>query len=284
MDIAFLEALTLTFLACVFFAGLLRLAQRFVKRGKARLDDDDNPAHRLYAALQTVGVLWIAASAAHQCATGEDLVHDLLWVFAFGGVGFVLYVLAGQLGVRLLLGRRLAEEIDDDRNVAAALAAGAHHIAVAILVAESAAGTDLFGLTLATGFFFLGLVCHQIVIALFRALTTYDDAEQVAGENLAAAMSYAGTSIAAAIVIARALDGDFEGMRDSVLGFVQVACLALLLLPVRQLLVGGLLFGKFPKLRGGVLDDAIGLRHDTAVAALDGAVAIAVALTIARLA
>lgn len=284
MDIAFLEALTLTFLACVFFAGLLRLAQRFVRHGRGRIEDADNPAHRLYGALQIVGVLWIAGSVAHQCAVGEDLLHDLLWVFAFGSVGFVLYVLAGQLGVRLLLGRRLAEEIDDDKNVAAALAAGAHHIAVAVLVAESAAGTDLFGLTLATGFFLLGLVCHQLVMVLFRALTTYDDAEQIAGENLAAAMSYAGTSIAAAIIIARALDGDFAGLRDSVLGFLQVAVLALVLLPVRQLLVGGLLFGKFPKLRGGVLDDAIGLRHDTAVAALDATIAIAVAVTIARLA
>ncbi len=283
MDIAFLEALLLTFIACVFFTGLLRLAQRFIRKGKAAIDDD-NAAHRLYGALQIVGVLWIAGSVAHQCATGEDFLHDLLWVGAFGGVGFALYVLAGQLGVRLLLGRRLAEEIDNDRNVAAALAAGAHHIAVAILIAESTSGTDLFGLTLATGFFFLGLIAQQIVVALFRALTTYDDAEQVAGENLAAALSYAGTSIAAAIIIARALDGDFEGVRTSVLGFLQVACLALLLLPVRQLLVGGLLFGKFPRLRGGVLDDAIGLRHDVAVAALDATIAIAVAVTIARLA
>ncbi|HEY1097959.1 MAG TPA: DUF350 domain-containing protein, partial [Myxococcota bacterium] len=180
--------------------------------------------------------------------------------------------------------RRLAEEIDDDENVAAALAAGAHHVAVAVLIAECAVGTELAAITLTTGFFFLGLVCQQLVIVLFRALTTYDDAEQIAGDNLAAAISYAGMSIAAAIVIARALDGDFEGLRTSVPGFLQVACLALLLLPVRQLLVGGLLFGKLPKLRGGVLDTAIAVDHDTAVAALDAAIAIAVAVSLARLA
>jgi uncharacterized membrane protein YjfL (UPF0719 family) len=282
MDRSFLEAFGLTVAVCVVYAGLLRVAQGLLRRGRATFSDE-NPAHRLYAAFQAVGVLWLGASVAHQCAVGEDLVRDALWAFAFGGVGFVLYLVAGQLGVRLLFGARLADEIDEG-NVAAALAAGAHHVAVAILVAESAAGTDLFGLGLASGFFLLGLVCQQLVVVLHRALTTYDDAEQIAGENMAAALSWSGTSVAAAIVIARALSGEFQGWDVALPGFLQVAALALLLLPFRQLVVGGLLLGKMPRLRGGVLDDAVGLKHDTGIAALDASVAIAVAFAIARLA
>jgi uncharacterized membrane protein YjfL (UPF0719 family) len=282
MDRSFLEAFGLTVAVCVVYAGLLRVAQGFLRRGRATFSDE-NPAHRLYAALQAAGVLWIGASVAHQCAVGEDLARDALWAFAFGGVGFVLYLVAGQLGVRLLFGARLADEIDEG-NVAAALAAGAHHIAVAILVAESAAGTDLFGLGLASGFFLLGLMCQQLVVVLHRAMTTYDDAEQIAGENMAAALSWSGTSIAAAIVIARALSGEFQGWDVALPGFLQVAALALLLLPFRQVVVGGLLLGTMPRLRGGILDDAVGLKHDAAVAALDAAVAIAVAFAIARLA
>jgi uncharacterized membrane protein YjfL (UPF0719 family) len=282
MDRSFLEAFGLTVAVCVVYAGLLRVAQGFLRRGRATFSDE-NPAHRLYAALQAVGVLWIGASVAHQCAVGEDLAHDALWAFAFGGVGFILYLVAGQLGVRLLFGARLADEIDEG-NVAAALAAGAHHIAVAILVAESAAGTDLFGLGLASGFFVLGLVCQQLVVVLHRAMTTHDDAEQIAGENMAAALSWSGTSVAAAIVIARALSGEFQGWDVALPGFLQVAALALLLLPFRQIVVGGLLLGTMPRLRGGVLDDAVGLKHDAAVAALDATVGIAVAFAIARLA
>lgn len=282
MDRSFLEAFGLTVAVCVVYAGLLRVAQGFLRKGRATFSDE-NPAHRLYAALQSVGVLWIGASVAHQCALGEDLARDALWAFAFGGVGFLLYVAAGQLGVRLLFGARLADEIDEG-NPAAALAAGAHHVAVAILVAESAAGTDLFGLGLASGFFLLGLVCQQLVVVLFRAMTSYDDAEQIAGENMAAAISYTGTSVAAAIIISRALSGEFEGWAVSLPGFFQVAALALLLIPVRQLLVGSLLLGKAPKLRGGFLDEAVGLKHDTAIAALDAAVGIAAAFAIARLA
>lgn len=282
MDLPFIEAFAFTVAVCVVYTGLLRLAQRLWRRGRADVADD-NAAHRLYAALQLVGVLWIGASVVHGCFAGDDLMEDLQWVFAFGGVGFILYVLAGQLGVRLLLGSRLADEIDEG-NTAAALAAGGHHVAIAILVAEAAWGTDLFDLTTSSAFFVLGLLAHQGVVSLFRALTAYDDAEQIAGENTAAALSYAGTSIAAALVIARALQGDFNGVRDSLVGFLEVASLALVLLPVRQILVAGVLFGKMPRLRGGVLDDAVGLRHDTAVAALDAAVAVATGLALARLA
>jgi uncharacterized membrane protein YjfL (UPF0719 family) len=282
MDRAFLEAFALTCAVCFVYAGLLRLAQRFLRKGRASFTDE-NPAHRLYAALQTVSVLWVGASVAHQCAQGQDLVHDAGWAFAFGGIGFIMLLVAGQLGVRLLLGARLAEEIDEG-NTAGALAAGGHFVAVAILVAESAAGTDVFGLGLALSFFAIGIVAQQGIVALFRALTVYDDAEQIAGENMAAALSYAGTSVAAAIVISRGLSGDFEGWEVSLKGFAQVAALGLLLLPIRQFVVGSIILGKAPRLRGGALDDAIGLRHDTAVAALDAVVAIAAAFAIARLA
>jgi len=282
MDRSFLEAFGLTLLVCIVYGGLLRLVHRLIRKGRASFSDV-NPAHRLYAALQTASVLWVSASVAHECAVGQSLAHDALWAFAFGGVGFVFVVLFGQLGVRLLFGKRLADEIDDG-NEAAALAAGAHHIAIAILAAQAAAGTDLFGLTLSASFFMLAVVSHQAIVALFRAMTSYDDAEQIAGENMAAAMSYAGVSIASAIVIARATSGEFEGWDVSLMGFVQVAALALFLLPVRQLFTGGLMLGVMPKLRGSAIDDAIGLRHDTAVAALDASIAIAAALAIARLA
>jgi uncharacterized membrane protein YjfL (UPF0719 family) len=229
-------------------------------------------------------LVWLTTSIVHGIVTDEESwAHDILWCFSFSAVGFALYVVAGQLGVRVLLGRHLADEIDSG-NTAAALAGAAHHIAVAVLVAAACTGTDLFGLSLASAFFVVAVVLQQAVAALFRALTSYDDAEQIAGENMAAAISWGGTSIAAAIVIARAVEGDAETLDEAIQGFFEVAVLALILLPVRQILVGGLLFGRVPRLRGGPLDDAIGLRHDTATAALDAAVAIGTALALARLA
>jgi uncharacterized membrane protein YjfL (UPF0719 family) len=282
MDLAFFEALSLAVVVCVVGGVLLRFVQRLLHRGRAGLADE-NPARRLYAALQLAGILWIGASVAHHSTQGDSYTQDLLWALVFGGFGFLLYVLAGQIGVRLLMGRRLADEIDEG-NTAAALAAGGHHLAVAVLVGASAVGTDLFGLGLASIFFAAAFVVQQGIVVAFRALTTYDDAEQVAGENDAAALSYVGASVATAIIVARALDGEFEGLERSLPAFLQVASLALVLLPLRQVVVGGVLFGRWPRLRGGPVDDAVGLRHDTAVAALDAAVALAAALAIARLA
>jgi hypothetical protein len=78
-------------------------------------------------------------------------------------------------------------------------------------------------------------------------------------------------------VIARALDGDFDGLAVSAFGFAEVSMLAVLALPIR-LLVSRVALGSRT-----ALDDAIALRHDTAAASLDAAVAVAVGLTLARL-
>ena len=76
-----------------------------------------------------------------------------------------------------------------------------------------------------------------VFVSLFRALTTYDDAEQIHGENVAAALSYAGVTIAVGIVVARAVEGDFEGWLTSLKGYGGVLLSLVALYPVRQLFV-----------------------------------------------
>ena len=65
-----------------------------------------------------------------------------------------------------------------------------------ILAAPAIAGSDLQGLGLSVAFFALAMVTQAAYVGLFRTLTTYDDSEQIQGENLAAAVSYAGISVA----------------------------------------------------------------------------------------
>ncbi|MDP2341616.1 MAG: DUF350 domain-containing protein [Deltaproteobacteria bacterium] len=293
MDVSFLEAAGLTLAVVIVFTLLLRGAQKLWRRGRAGpgpadpksvINERAGAAQRLYFAGQLVGLVLLTTSIVHYIVTEEESwAHDILWCFSFSAVGFALYVIAGQLGVRVLLGRHLADEIDSG-NTAAGLAGGAHHVAMGLIAGATCAGTDLFGLSLASAFFVVAVILQQGVAALFRAMTAYDDAEQIAGENMAAAISWGGTSIAAAIVIARAAEGEAATLAIAIEGFFEVAVLALLLLPVRQILVGGLLFGRMPKLRGGPLDDAVGLQHDTATAALDAAIAIGTAIALARLA
>ncbi len=286
MDRDFLEAFGLTVVIGALFGLLLRLLDRTAEKARTGNVIDDNAARRLYGAFKLAGLWWVTTSIVHSAITGEDVVVDLLDALMWTTAAFSLYIVAGQLGVALLFGRTLPKEVDEG-NVAAAVAAGAHHIAMALLVAEAcevevaqkgALGTSIV-------FFVLAVLAQQLVIVLFRALTVYDDAEQIAGENMAAAISYAGTTVAAAIVLARAIEGEIgDDIKGALLGFVEVALLAVLLLPVRQLLTAGLLLRARPRMRGGALDDAIVLRHDSATAALAAAVAITIGTALARLA
>ncbi len=241
-----------------------------------------NPAWRLAQVGEVFGVIVLAAGVVRNCVLGQ-LRHDLLWVAAFGALGMVLWEGVAQLGKRLLFGTGLRGELDRD-NAAAGLATAANAVSMALLLRPALAGNDLRSVGLAMTFFTLALFTHTAFVGLFRALTTYDDAEQIRGENFAAALSYAGISVSVAVMVARGVEGDFEGWARSLRGFGGVVACTLGLYPVRQLVVEGLLLGARPSLRGGALDKAIGTDRDAPMAALEALTYLAAALSITSLA
>jgi uncharacterized membrane protein YjfL (UPF0719 family) len=133
------------------------------------------------------------------------------------------------------------------------------------------------------GFFVLAQVTLHAFMMLFRALTTYDDAEQIQGENFAAALSYGGIAIAIAVIIARALDGEFETWSVSLKGYAAVLAFLFALYPVRQLLVQSLLLGAPLSLRGGRLDQGIAGERNDGMAAMEAATYVATSIAIAQL-
>jgi uncharacterized membrane protein YjfL (UPF0719 family) len=262
--------------------GMLLLLQ-IVQRGLAADLAGGNVAQRLLRVGQVLGTFLVAAAVVKNCVEGESVGRDVIWAAAFGAVGVLLVSLTGHLGVRMLLEHRLPHEIARG-NAAAGLAAGAHYVATSIVTSRAMAGSDLRSLGLAITFFVIGQVTLHLFVTLFRALTTYDDAEQIAGENMAAALSYAGLAIAVAIVIARAVDGDFTGWLTSLKGYGGVLASALALYPVRQLFVQTLLLRAPLTLRGGRLDTAIAVERSEGLGALEAASYVATALSIAHLA
>lgn len=262
-----------------------RLLQRiFDKTSSLRADLlGDNGALALREVGDILAVFLMAPAIVKSCVKGESITHDLTWCGAFSGVGLVLLEVSGFLGVRLLLQKRLAASLARD-NRAAGLAVACHYVAMGILVSRAAAGDNVRGIGLSLAFFALALAVHQMWMVLFRALTTYDDAEQIEGENVAAALSFGGLSIAIAIVLARALTGDFVDWPTSLAGFGGVALTALGFYPLRQLVVQGLLAGGRPTLRGGALDLAIGRDRKVAVASLEAACYVGAALCVSLLA
>jgi uncharacterized membrane protein YjfL (UPF0719 family) len=262
------------------FHGLQRLASR--EQTLSRHARDRNVAYLLVQSGHVLSVLLLVPGIVREALGHGPLLGGTLWAVAFGAAGICLIQLVGGLGIRLLLRSTLQRELERG-NVAAGVAGGANYVAIGILAAQAVAGSDLKGLGLSVAFFGISVVTLAVYVALFRALTTYDDAEQIQGENLAAALSYAGVTVAVAIVLARALRGDFEGWRSSLLGYGGVAAGALALYPVRQVIVQAVVLGAAPTFRGGALDHAIGVERNSGMAVMEALAYLATAVAIAEL-
>ena len=242
-----------------------------------------NVAYLLVQSGHVLAALLLVPGIVREALTHESLASAALWAAAFVAAGIALIQIVGELGIRLLLHATLERELERG-NVAAGVAAGANYVAVGILAAPAIAGSDLQGLGLSVAFFGLAVVTLALYVALFRALTSYDDAEQIQGENLAAALSYAGISVAIALVLARALKGgEFAGWGNALAGYGWVAASALALYPVRQVIVQGLILGRAPTLRGGSLDDAIGADRNAGMAVMEALTYLATAVAIVEL-
>lgn len=243
----------------------------------------DNRAQALRETGDVLAVFLVGGSIVKFCVHGEGIATDAMWCAAYAALGLLLLELTGHFGLRLLFDRRLKDSLERG-NVAAGTAAAAHYVATGILVSRAVAGSDLRGLGLSLAFFTLAQIVHQLLVAAFRLLTTYDDAEQIEGENLAAAISYAGVTLSIAMIVARALEGDFPGWWNAISGFGLLSATALGLYPVRQLLVQSLVLGGRPSLRGGDLDVAISRDRNVGVAALEATSYIGMAVAIVTLA
>jgi uncharacterized membrane protein YjfL (UPF0719 family) len=177
---------------------------------------------------------------------------------------------------RLLFGRALRRHVARG-NGAAAIATAANQIALGLMLSRAVTGDAIAELPAALAFAGLAVVTWAVFVALFRMVTSYPDGQEIAGENQAAAVSYAGVALALAVIVAHAVDGPFSGWARSLGAYAAALATAVALYPVRQLVVEGLLLGKRPRLRGGELDRAIGQRRSVAVAAVEAVAYLATA-------
>lgn len=272
-------AITALALLAAFRAGQRALSPSHTLRADV---EGGNVARSLLQVGQVLGVVLVAGSVVAGVVRGENLRDDVLWAAVFGLSGLGLLALTGRVGVRLLLRSRLPEEIERG-NAAAGVAAAGHYVATALVIAHSFSGNDLGELGLSLFFFAVAQLTLHLFVVLFRALTTYDDAEEVLQENLAAALSYAGATVAVALLVGRAAEGDFTGWGPSLRSYAATLAASLALYPVRQLVVQGLLLGARPTLRGGRLDEGIARERNVGMGALEGVSYLAAALLLNRL-
>ncbi len=242
-----------------------------------------NAAGAVVEAGEVLGVFLVVAGAASGAGRGDDLVGDALLVAAFGVAGTALLLVAGGLGVNLLLRGRLAAEIARG-NVAAGVVAAGHFVATGVIAASLFNGRDYASLGVACVFFVASQVTLHLLVLLFRALTAYDDVEQILDENMAAALSYAGVATAVGVLVADAADGPFTGFADGFRKYGAAILFGLALYPVRQILVQCVILGAPPTFRGGAIDDGVAKDRDVGLGALEAATYVATALVVRALA
>ena len=245
-----------------------------------RRPDAATTGTRLLQASRRLCLVLLAGALATSCRPGTGILDDLQWMATFGLAGRFGIEVAQKVGFAVMRGLGDAARGD---NLAATIAACAHTIAIGILVANVAAGSTPEDLALAAVAFAIGQASLLVLVWAFRWLTTYDDREEILGGNVAAALSHGGLTLALALLIAHASDGEFVGFWPSMRDYGVALAEGLVFWPLRQLLLQCLILRARPTLFGGALDRAVAAR-DLGIGALEAGTYLGLALFVRSLA
>ena len=199
-----------------------------------------------------------------------------LWAATFAVCGSLLMLAGAALADRIFL-RGLRAQTRSG-NLAAAVVGAGHAAAFGVLVSACFSGRGWPALMLSTAFFGLAACTLLVFQLLFRWRTRYADDQEVLGHNSAAALSFVGVTVALAIIVGHAAQGEFTGWSSSLLAYGRALLLALALYPVRMLVVERWLLRLPPGPSGNALDRAIAQHRDLRVAAVEALAYLAVAL------
>ena len=279
-------------IALVVFALLARAALHFFLgvRVAERIGGDHNAALGIEYAGYFLGVLLIAGSVLEGIpqtggATGLPAATGSTeaWVYAlqiggYGIFGIVALALFGRIGFRLLIRTNIPAGVRANNPAAGVVAAGGH-ISTALVIAGGLSGESTGGdFSVAGVFLFIGLVALWGITYAYRFITRYDDSTEITNGNVAAALSYAGMMIAIGVVVGHAINGNFVDYTVSLRMCGRALLLVLLLYPVRQFIVQGILLGGGFRLYGGRLDDEISRDGNIGAGAVEAAAYLAAAL------
>jgi uncharacterized membrane protein YjfL (UPF0719 family) len=241
-----------------------------------------NPARAVTGAGGLLALFLVAAAALSGSGTGVTLAQDLPWMALFTAAGIVLVIAGGRVLDRVFLGSSLAAQVTRG-NVAAGIVAASHRVAVGVVVARCVYGHDLPTLAVSSAFVAIAVATLLLFQSLHRRLTHYADDQEIHGENVAAALSSAGLTVALAVIVGHAASGSFAGWGPSLVAYLWSLLLALGLYPVRQIVVKRLILGFPLSFRGDALDRAIAQDRNPALGAVEGLSYLATAFLVTGL-
>jgi uncharacterized membrane protein YjfL (UPF0719 family) len=201
--------------------------------------------------------------------------HELPWAGAHV-LAAVLALGAGLLLLNRLYPLRALLARAREGNAAAAVQCGAHALGAAMVATACFGGASPQSLLVSAAFWGVGIVALAAITAGHRLVTRYRDHDEIADGNLAAALASAGLHLAVALVVMRAVTGDFSNWSHSLAACGLALAWALLLWPLRQIVLARLVLGLTPR----ALDAAVAAQRDPWLGAAEGLFYIAVAIVV----
>jgi uncharacterized membrane protein YjfL (UPF0719 family) len=263
-------------LAAVVLLALARWVQQWLygKTLRALLSEDDNLAMGIAIAGYLFGVFWSVTVLLANLS--YELLPDLLSVLLYGGVGIVLLTVVALGTCRVFLGMRIQEQLAA-HNVAAAIVVAGVYIATSLTYSGTLSGEG-GGFWILLLFFLLGQLALLGITYAFRWLTSYDDVQEIAAGNVAAALALTGVLIAVGLIVRWAVAGQYIGFFRSIGSFLLALLLALVLYPVRQVIVQWLLLGGTMHWRSSLLDSEIARDKNVAAGLMEATAYVTAAL------
>jgi uncharacterized membrane protein YjfL (UPF0719 family) len=240
------------------------------------LTDHDNPATGLAVAGYLFGVIWTITVLLS--APSRGWWRDILDVLLYGGLGIILLTAVALVSCRFFLGLHVREQLEA-RNAAAAIVVAGVYVATSLTYSGGLSGEG-GGFWVLLVFFVLGQLALLGLTYAFRQLTGYDDVQQIAGGNVAAALALAGLLIAIGVIVGHAAAGVFISLGASLVSFLLALLWVGVFYPVRQLVVQCLILGGPVHWQGTLLDHEIAADKNMAAGLLEATAYLSTALFI----
>ena len=203
-----------------------------------------------------VAVLYtpFGAGEEYQWQFDADFGYDVLEVFLYSLGAIAVLNLTRFLVDRLVLFKfKVEKEVIEDQNAGSGAVEMAVYIAVALIIAASLAGYEVTPLGAvapsildeiirSVAFFLLGVVVLVLYALYYQVVTAYDIHDEIEKDNVAVGVAMAANLIAIAIVVFKAVTGEFVGWGESLISFATFAVIGFILLLVVRWIIDKAIF------------------------------------------
>jgi uncharacterized membrane protein YjfL (UPF0719 family) len=244
---------------------------------KTVLSDHDNIAVGIAVSGYFFSVIWTLAVLGSSPGRGVGWLWDMLDMLLYGVLSIALLTGVGLGSCRFFLGLHVHQELVERHNIAAAIVVAGVYVATSLTYSGALSGEG-GGWGILLLFFVLGQLALLGVTHGFRWLTSYDDVQEIAAGNAAAAFALGGLLIAAGLIVSWAVSGSYTGFLPSLGSFVLSLLDVLALYLVRQVVVECVVLGGPIRWRGSVLDSEIAQDKNVAAGLLEATAYVTAAL------